>query len=99
MRDNQRKISKHVTIAYTQVTHVDFKDKPMWIIIIRDKKSLQPPMYLLTSIAITTTKLAWEMCHSYMHGWNIEQAFRCSKAELGMESPRLWFCGAARAGK
>lgn len=33
LRDNQRKISKHVTIAYTQVTHVDFKDKPMWIII------------------------------------------------------------------
>ena len=39
------------------------------------------------------------MCHSYMHRWNIEQAFRVGKAELGMESPRLWFCGAACAGK
>ncbi|AEI51488.1 transposase [Runella slithyformis] len=91
LRDNQRKISKYVTIAYTQVTHGDFKDKPLWLIIVRDKKSLQPPMYLLTSIAITNTRLAWEMCHSYMHRWNIEQTFRCSKAELGMESPRLWF--------
>lgn len=90
LRDKERKITKHVTIAWTAVTHAEFKQQ-LYLIIIRDKKSLQPPMYLLTSVAINNTKQAWQMCHSYMHRWNIEQAFRVGKAELGMESPRLWF--------
>ena len=47
-------------------------------------------MYLLTSVAIKTVREAWEMVHSYMHRWQIKQAFRAGKAELGMESPRLW---------
>jgi len=61
-------------------------------------------MYLLSSLAIKTVEDGWEMVHSYMHRYGsppgqIEQAFRVGKAELGMESPRLWFCRAADAGK
>lgn len=90
LRDKERKLTKHVSVGWLVVHHPDFTDKELFMIVVRDKKSLQPPMYLLTSIAIKTIKDAWEMVHSYMHRWQIEQAFRAGKAELGMESPRLW---------
>lgn len=97
--DSQRKIAKHISIAFCPVTHPDFVHKQLYIIVIRDKKARQPPMYLLTNVHITSNKIAWEMLHSYMHRWNIEQTFRVGKAELGLESPRIWFCRAAGAGK
>lgn len=90
LRDNERKLTKHVSVGWLAVHHPEFADKELFLIVVRDKKSLQPPMYLLTSIPIKTIKNAWEMVHSYMHRWQIEQAFRAGKAELGMESPRLW---------
>ncbi len=91
LRDKQRQITKHVTVAWAAVYHPDFAQHELVLLIVRDKKGLQPPMYLLTSLAIKTVGEAWEMVHSYMHRWQIEQAFRVGKAELGMESPRLWF--------
>ena len=53
------------------------------------------PMYLLTFIAIKPVRNARKIVHSYMHRCGsppgqIEQAFRAGKAELGLESPRLW---------
>lgn len=99
LRDQERKISKHVTVAWALVFHPEFVHRKLCLLIVRDKKSRQPPMYLLTSVAVQTSRQAWEMVHSYMHRWKIEQAFRAGKAELGMESPRLWFCRAAGAGK
>lgn len=54
-------------------------------------RSYNAPMYLLTSLPIQSPAQAWEICFSYMHRWNIEQAFRFGKSELAMESPRLWF--------
>lgn len=39
------------------------------------------------------------MVFAYARRWQIEMAFRYTKSELALESPRLWFCGAARAGK
>lgn len=89
--DKERKVAKKVTIAWAEVTHPDFPDKQLYLVIVRDKHNYNSPMYLLTSIKVNTKRLAWEMCFSYMHRWEIEQAFRCCKAELGMESPRLWF--------
>lgn len=89
--DTQRKITKHVTIAFCPVKHPDFIDKQLYLIVVRDKKGHQSPMYLLTSIPVLNNKQAWEMMHSYMHRWNIEESFRVGKAELGLESPRLWF--------
>lgn len=89
--DNQRKIIKHVGLAFCEVTHPDFPQLPLYLIVVRDKKGRQSPMYLLTSCAVYTNTDAWQMLHSYMHRWNIEQAFRVGKAELGLESPRLWF--------
>ncbi|CAN5913938.1 hypothetical protein BH24BAC1_BH24BAC1_33260 [soil metagenome] len=34
---------------------------------------------------------AWRLVHAYARRWQIEQSFRFSKSELGMESCRLWF--------
>ena len=90
LRDKERKVTKHVSVGWLAVHHPDFVQRELFLVVVRDRKNQQPPMYLLTSIAIKTVSQAWEMVHSYMHRWQIEQAFRAGKAELGMESPRLW---------
>ena|GEM_PF-3232241 len=99
LRDKERKINKSVSVAWTPVEHPEFAGQALSLVIVRDKKGLQLPMYLLTSVVVSTADEAWEMVHSYMHRWGIEQAFRAGKAELGMESPRLWFWPGRRRGK
>jgi hypothetical protein len=89
--DKERKLTKHVSVGWTAVVHAEFAQTTLYLLVVRDKKHHQPPMYLLTSVAIDSVKEAWQLVHSYMHRWQIEQAFRAGKAELGMESPRLWF--------
>jgi hypothetical protein len=89
--DNQRKIIKHVCLAFCEVSHTEFLQLKLYLIIVRDKKGSQSPMYLLTSCSVLSNEDAWQMLHSYMHRWNIEQSFRVGKAELGLESPRPWF--------
>lgn len=89
--DKERKKQKSVSIAWTPVKHLEFSDIQLYLVIVRDRKNHTSPMYLLTSIPIGNAKDAWEMCHSYMHRWEIEQSFRFCKSELAMESPRLWF--------
>jgi hypothetical protein len=34
--------------------------------------------------------MAWEVFFSYIQRWDIEQAFRFNKSELGIQSIRLW---------
>ena len=89
--DKERKKSKRISIAWAAVTHLDYTEDQLFIVIVRDKNNYNAPMYLLTSLAIENAKDAWEVCLSYIHRWNIEQAFRFGKSELAMESPRLWF--------
>lgn len=89
--DSQRKILKSISIAWAQVQHPSFEDINLSLVIVRDTKNYQSPLYLLTSLPVESAKDAWEICHSYMHRWNIEQAFRFAKTELAIESPRLWF--------
>lgn len=91
LRDKERKLTKHVSVGWLAVSHPEHKQLPLWLLVVRDRKHQQPPMYLLTSVPIRDVHQAWEMVHSYMHRWQIEQAFRAGKAELGLESPRLWF--------
>lgn len=89
--DKERKRHKRITIGWTKVKHPEHPDNELTLIIIRDKKNYQGPMYLLTSIEVDTKQLAWEMMHTYFHRWEAEQGFRFLKSELGLESPRLWF--------
>jgi len=89
--DKERKIYKRITIAYAPVDHPQYRDKPLSLVIVRDKHHQRSPMYLLTSLPVNNTQQAWEVCFAYSHRWNIEQAFRFGKSELAMESPRLWW--------
>jgi len=89
--DKERKRQKHVSIAWTPVKHLEFNGIQLYLVIVRDRNNHTSPMYLLTSLPILNAGDAWEMCHSYMHRWEIEQSFRFCKSELAMESPRLWF--------
>jgi len=91
VKDKERKKIKTITIAWAPLTHPEFPDTQLYLIIIRDKNNNNSPIYLMTSIPIENKKTAWEMGFSYIHRWEIEQSFRCCKSELGMESPRLWF--------
>lgn len=91
VRDKERKKNKRITIAYAPVRHPELPDNQLYLVIVRDKNNRNPPMYLITSLSIHSAKMAWEICFSYLHRWNIEQTFRFGKSELAMESPRLWF--------
>lgn len=91
VRDKERKQNKRVTISWTKVCHPEHPDNELTLIIIRDKKNYQGPMYLITSLEVDDVKMAWEMMYTYFHRWEAEQGFRFLKSELGLESPRLWF--------
>lgn len=91
VRDKVRKKDKHVTIAWAAVTHLEYPGNQLYLIIVRDKKNYNGPMYIITSLPIEKAAQAWEIMFSYMHRWEAEQGFRFLKSEMGLESPRLWF--------
>jgi len=91
VEDKERKKTKRISIAWAPITHPEFPDNQLFLVIVRDKHNYQGPMYLITSLPVHSDAQAWEICFSYMHRWNIEQAFRFGKSELAIESPRLWF--------
>ena len=91
VRDKVRKNNKSVTMSWASVFHPEFPDNQLYLVIIRDKKNYNSPMYILTSIPIENQGQAWEVMYSYMHRWEAEQSFRFLKSEMGLESPRLWF--------
>lgn len=91
VRDKVRKKNKCVSIAWAAVTHPEYLDNQLHIVIVRDKNNYESPMYLITSLPIENTKQAWEILFSYIHRWEAEQGFRFLKTEMGLESPRLWF--------
>jgi hypothetical protein len=91
VEDNRRKNRKYITLAWAPVQHPQFPDKQLYLIIARDKKNYNSPLYILTSIEITNAKIAWEILFSYFHRWEAEQGFRFLKSEMAIESPRLWF--------
>lgn len=91
VRDKQRKKAKCVSIAWCEVTHPDFPDEELWLLIARDKHNYNSPMYILTSIPVYNRPTAWEVFFSYIHRWEVEQGFRVCKSELAIQSPRLWW--------
>ena len=91
VKDKERKKMKRISVSYIKVSHPESPDNQLFMVVVRDKMNYSSPMYLLTSLPISSIKDAWEICHIYFHRWNIEQAFRFAKSELAMQSPRLWF--------
>ena len=91
VRDKPRNKTKCVTIAWCEVTHPDYPDEELWLVIARDKHNYNSPMYILTSIPVENKTTAWEIFFSYIHRWEVEQGFRVCKSELAIQSPRLWW--------
>lgn len=91
VRDKVRAQDKRVSIAWVAVNHPDHPENQLFLIIVRDKKNYNGPMYLITSLKIERASQAWQVMFSYMHRWEAEQGFRFLKSEMGLESPRLWF--------
>jgi hypothetical protein len=93
--DKERKQKVKVEIYYEAVKHPEllaqYPDNQLFLIVIRNKSfKHQPPMYLLSNVDIDTVGMAWEVFFSYIQRWDIEQAFRFIKSELGIQSIRLW---------
>jgi hypothetical protein len=63
---------------------------PLWLVVSRRGPG-KKPWYLLTNEAADTPAKAWKVIFAYARRWQIEMAWRFSKSELAMESPRLWF--------
>ena len=91
VQDKARKKTKRITIAWCEVTHSDYPDEELWLVIARDKHNYNSPMYILTSIEVDNRDVAWEVFFSYIHRWEVEQGFRVCKSELAIQSPRLWW--------
>jgi hypothetical protein len=94
--DKERKQKVKLEIYYEAVKHpeliAEYPDNQLFIIVVRNKSiPQQEPMYILTNEQIDTIGMAWEIFFSYIRRWDVEQAFRFNKSELGIQSIRLWF--------
>jgi hypothetical protein len=87
--DGRRKVQRKIGIYATQVFHPDYPDMPLWLVVSRQGQGRQP-WYLLTNQPVLSTRQAWHCIRAYARRWQIEMAWRYSKSELAMESPRLW---------
>ncbi len=79
------------SLLWQRCWHQAYQDCPLTLIICRPGRKGRQPWYLLTNEQVKNDKQAWQLVHAYARRWQIEQSFRFSKAELAMESCRLWF--------
>lgn len=88
--DARRRCWRTVGLYFTPVTHPDYPDTQLWLIVSR-QGSKHPPWYLLTNQPVESLDQAWALIFAYARRWQIEMAWRYAKTELAMQSPRLWF--------
>lgn len=72
------------------VTHPDFPQQALWLVVSRLGKGKEP-WYLLTNQPCQNKEQLWSVVLAYARRWQIEACFRFSKTELAIQSPRLWF--------
>ena len=84
----QRRFRK-IGLLAALVAHPQEPNQALWLVCARPGDG-QEPWYLLTSEPVTNVEDAWTLVLAYARRWQIEMAFRFSKSELTMESPRLW---------
>jgi len=86
--DNRRRCWRKTGLYYCRVYHPHFQS-PLWLVVARPGKG-RPPWYLLTNQPIASLDHAWQVVFAYARRWQVEMAFRFTKTDLAMESPRLW---------
>ncbi|MFT2011610.1 transposase, partial [Pontibacter sp. 13R65] len=86
-----RKCQLRRSLLWMPGLHPHYLSQPLTLIICRPGQKGRQPWYLLTDEEVRSDKDAWRLVHAYARRWQIEQSFRFTKAELGMESCRLWF--------
>lgn len=89
--DMVRKCPVKRSLLWQRCWHPAYGDCPLTLIICRPGRKGRQPWYLLTNEEVKNDKQAWKLVHAYARRWQIEQSFRFTKSELGMESCRLWF--------
>ena len=87
--DARRRCWRKTGIIFASVQHPDH-DTPLCLVVSRPGKG-RTPWYLLTNEPVETSSDAWSIVFAYARRWQVEMAYRFSKTELAMESPRLWF--------
>jgi hypothetical protein len=87
--DARRRRFRRIGVLAALVAHPDEPHQALWLVCARPGDG-QEPWYLLTSEPVTSMDAAWMLVLAYARRWQIEMAFRFSKSELAMESPRLW---------
>lgn len=88
LRDARSGETRKVGVLAFNVVHPSHA-QPLWLVVARMGKGTEP-WYLLTTQRIESSEAAWEIVFAYARRWQIEVAWRYSKSELAMESPRLW---------
>lgn len=87
LRDTRNGQLNKVGLVVVPVNHPE-QAQPLWLVVARRKG--QEPWYLLTNEQITSSEQGWEVVMAYRRRWQIEMAWRYSKSEMAMESPRVW---------
>lgn len=90
VKDTPRRQQRHMGLYYQAVFHPRWPNRKLSLIILRPGKG-HAPLYLLTNLPVSSVKKAWRVVFCYARRWQVEAAFRYSKSELALESPRLWF--------
>jgi hypothetical protein len=86
--DINRRCRRKTGIVVASVKHPGY-DHPLWLVVSRPGRG-RKPWYLLTNEPINSLEAAWRIVFSYARRWQVEMAYRYSKTELAIESPRLW---------
>jgi hypothetical protein len=90
IHDARRRCDRKMGMIFLPVTHPDFPDTPLTLVVSRPGAG-RTPWYLLTNLPVVTDDDAWSVIFMYARRWQIEMTYRFAKTELAMESPRLWF--------
>jgi hypothetical protein len=76
------------SVLFFPVTHPDFPDWPLTLVVSRRKGG--DPWYLLTNEKVETEEDAWRVAMAYIRRWQIEMAFRNLKSEMAIQSLRVY---------
>lgn len=87
--DARRQSYRKTGIIAVAVRHADHPHQPLWLVASRPGAGREP-WYLLTTEPVASQEEAWQVVSAYARRWQIEMAWRYTKSELAMQSPRLW---------